>query len=213
MLARSVHQRVGHTGQVIGVDINEGMLTVARSKSTDIEWKQHPAESLPFETDSFDAVVSQFGLMFFENREVAIDEMIRVLRPDGKLAIAVWDTLENTPGYLAMVNLLQRLFGHEAANGLRAPYNLGDVNELRQLFLQPTLKNVTIDTCEGFARFPSLEDWMYTDIKGWVLADMIDDQQFAILFKEAQTELASFVTDDGKVLFKAPAHIVSASKN
>ena len=152
VLARAVHNRVGHTGQVVGIDINEGMLAVARSKSAEIEWKHNPAESLPFETGSFDAVVSQFGLMFFENRALAIDEIIRVLRPDGKLAIAVWDTLDNTPGYL------------------------------------------------------------YTDIKGWVLADMIDDQQFAMLLKQAQTDLASFVTDDGKVLFKAPAHIVSATK-
>jgi len=212
VLARSIHQRVGHSGQVVGVDINEGMLTVARGKSAEIEWKQHPAEALPFATGSFNAVVSQFGLMFFDNRALAIEEMIRVLRPDGKLAIAVWDTLENTPGYMAMVDLLQRLFGDEAANGLRTPYNLGHIDKLRLLFQQPTLKNVKIETCEGYARFPSLESWMYTDIKGWVLADMLNNEQYEMLLKEAHTHLASFVTDNGEILFKAPAHIVSATK-
>lgn len=57
---------------------------------------------LPFDGDSFDAVVSQFGLMFFEDRPLALREMMRVLRPGGHLAVAVWDTLENTPGYTAM---------------------------------------------------------------------------------------------------------------
>ena len=212
VLSRTALNYVGNTGSVVGVDINEGMLAVARNKHPDVEWKQTPAESLPFDTGSFDAVISQFGLMFFENRTRAIEEMIRVLRPDGKLVIAVWDTLENTAGYLAMVDLLQQLFGDEAANGLRVPYNLGDVDKLKSLFQQPKLKNVKVDTQEGYARFPSLEAWIYTDIKGWVLADMIDDEQYARLLKEARTALASFVADEGSVVFKAPAHIVSATK-
>ena len=212
VLARTLRERVGNTGSVVGLDLNEGMLNVARSRNSDIEWKQSLAEALPFDTGSFDAVVSQFGLMFFENRISAIHEMIRVLRPGGKLVVAVWDTLDNTPGYAAMVKLLGRLFGDEAAKGLRTPYNLGDVNKLQALFQHSLLQNITVDTLEGHARFPSLEAWMYTDIKGWVLADLIDDEKYALLLKEAPTELAAYVMDDGQVVFKAPAHIVSATK-
>ena len=212
VLTRTISQRVGEAGSVAGLDVNKGMLAVARKKSPEIEWKHGQAESLPFDDNSFDAVVSQFALMFFENRAKAIAEIIRVLRPGGKLAIAVWDSLDNTPGYAAAVNLLQRLFGDEAANGIRAPYNLGDVDNLRALFQQPSLKDVQIDTQPGFARFPSIESWMFTDIKGWVLADKIDDQQYTILLKEAKTELAPFAKEDGQVKFEAPAHILSATK-
>ena len=211
VLTRTVAERVGKDG-VIGLDVNDGMLAVAREKSADIEWKQGIAENLPFEDGSFDAVVCQFGLMFFDNRQVAIQEMMRVLRQGGRLAIAVWDSLDRTPGYAAMVDLLLRLFGEEAANGLRAPFVLGEVEEVRDLFKLAGIHDVKVDTIVGAARFPSIESWVYTDIKGWVLADMIDDEQFTLLLQEAKKTLASFVGKYGTVEFASPAHIISVVK-
>jgi SAM-dependent methyltransferase len=210
--ARAMADRVGPTGSVVGLDVNPGMLAVAERKAPQVEWRTGQAEALPFEDASFDAVVSQFGLMFFEDRRAAIQEMLRVLRPGGRLAIAVWASLDDTPGYAAMVDLLQRLFGDEAADGLRAPYNLGDRQQLQALFADAGLLDAEIVIHSGTARFPSLESWMYTDIRGWTLADMIDDAQFGLLLKEAQSALANFVTADGSVAFPAPAHIVSVSK-
>jgi hypothetical protein len=60
------------------------------------------------------------------------------------------------------------------------------------------------------ARFPSLHAWVRTDIKGWTLADMLDDVQYALLQNEAQKTLQRFVTTDGIVAFPAPAHIAVA---
>src|SRR5215203_8468 len=60
-------QRLGLGGSVTGLDRNEGMLAVARRKAPNIEWRQGLAESLPFANATFDAVVSQFGLMFFKD--------------------------------------------------------------------------------------------------------------------------------------------------
>ena len=108
ILARHAATRVGAAGSVCGVDINEGMLAVARREAPEIEWRKGAAEALPFADDGFDAVVSQFGLMFFADQAKAIREMRRVLRPGGRLAVAVWDSLANTPGYAAMTALLQR---------------------------------------------------------------------------------------------------------
>jgi ubiquinone/menaquinone biosynthesis C-methylase UbiE len=133
VLARTVAARVSPTGSVIGLDVNPGMLAVAAQKAPHIDWRHGQAEALPFDAASFDAVVSQFGLMFFEDREAAIREMARVLRPGGRVAVAVWDSLDNTPGYAAMVELLHNLFGEHAARGLRTPYNLGDKTTLRAL--------------------------------------------------------------------------------
>lgn len=212
ILARSAAERVGASGSVVGLDVNDGMLAVAAAKASQIDWRHGQAEVLPFDDSAFDAVVCQFGLMFFEDRQQAIREMFRVLRPGGRLVVAVWDTLDNTPGYAAMVSLLARLFGEAAANGIRAPYNLGDVGTLRDLFSAAGLPDVQITTLKGTARFPSIEAWVYTDIKGWVLADMLDDDQFALLLREAQQHLQPFVTADGSVAFDAPAHIVTAVK-
>lgn len=85
------------------------------------------------------------------------------------------DSLQNSSGYTALATLLQRLFGQEAADGLRAPFSLGDVNELRTLFDQAGLPGAAIVTYPGTARFPSIQPWVYTEIKGWVLADRLDE--------------------------------------
>lgn len=212
VLARAAAEWVGVEGAVTGLDLNEGMLAVAQQKAPSIDWRQGRAESLPFEDDTFDAVVSQFGIMFFQDRVMALREMMRVLRPGGRLAIAVWDTLDATPGYAAVVDLLQRLFGDEAADGLRAPYAMGDRKIIENVLRAAGVPDATIETYAGTARFPSIDSWMYTDIKGWVLADMLDDQQFQQLRTAAQQELRRFVVADGAVAFPAPAHIITAMK-
>lgn len=212
VLARAAAEQVGPKGRVVGLDLNDGMLEVARRKAPAITWQQGRAEALPCDDQAFDAVVSQFALMFFTDRVAAIQEMLRVLRPGGRLAIAVWDELANTPGYAAVVDLLTRLFGEEAAAGLRAPYNLGDPKILKRLFDAAGLPDATIATLPGTARFASIQAWMYTDINGWVLANTLDERQFAQLLAAAEHELQPFVTADGSVAFNAPAHIVTLTK-
>jgi len=203
---------VGPTGSVVGLDLNAGMLEVAKRKATHIDWHEAPAEAIPFVNSTFDAVVSQFGLMFFQDKALAIREMMRVLRPDGNLAIAVWDSLENVTGYAGITRLLSRLFGDSSAESLRAPYSLGDTQQLSSLFFDAGVPGVKIETVEGRARFPSIRYWMEADIRGWTLADVLDDEQFELLVSEAESELSPFVTAEGTVLFSSPAHIVTATK-
>jgi ubiquinone/menaquinone biosynthesis C-methylase UbiE len=210
VLARTAGERVGPEGSIVGLDPNPGMLAVAREAAPGIDWRRGSAESIPFDDGSFDAVVSQFGLMFFDDGVGAIREMARVTRPGGRIAVAVWDTLENTPGYDAVARLLQRLFGERAAAAIRVPYSLGDKARVRALFDDAGIPDATIATHDGNARFDSIESWVHTDVKGWTLADMIDDEQYELLRGEAVRELARFVGDDGTVSFPAPAHIVTA---
>ncbi|HEY7022049.1 MAG TPA: methyltransferase domain-containing protein [Ktedonobacterales bacterium] len=211
VLARAVAERVG-AQRVVGLDANEGMLAVARRTAPGIDWRLGSAEALPFDDASFDAVVSQFGLMFFADRRAALQEMWRALRPGGRLVVAVWDSIEHSPGYAALADLLQELFGDEAADALRAPFALGDVQKLRALYEVLGAAPVEISTQPGTARFPSIAAWIHTEIKGWVLANRLDDTQFAALLAAAEQRLATFRTPDGEVVFAAPAHIVSATK-
>ncbi len=212
VLAREAASRAAPGGEVCGLDRNEGMLAVARREAPGIAWRQGLAEALPYDARRFDAVISQFGLMFFDDRRRALQEMLRVLRPGGRLAVAVWDRLETSPGYAAMTALLQRLFGERVAAGLRAPFVLGDADELRALFAAAGMPEVRIATETGTARFPSIEAWVHTDVKGWTLADLIDDAQYQELLQAAQTELRRFTTADGTVAFASPAHIATATK-
>jgi SAM-dependent methyltransferase len=150
--------------------------------------------------------------MFFEDRAAALREMWRVLRPGGRMAVAVWDTLANAPGYAAMTALLQRLFGDSVADALRAPYVLGEPEPLRGLVADAGIPDPEIVTIDGTATFPSIESWVHTDVKGWTLADLIDDSQYETLKREALRELQAFVQPDGAVAFRHPAHIVTAAR-
>ena len=86
---------MGDDGHVSGVDATPGMLAVAQELAPSIEWREGVAESLPYEAESFDAVISQFGLMFFRDRTKALESMKRALAPydtgDGlKMGFATW---------------------------------------------------------------------------------------------------------------------------
>jgi SAM-dependent methyltransferase len=212
VLAREISDRVGSGGSVAGLDVNDGMLEIAQRKAPGIEWLKGPAERLPFEDQSFDAVVSQFALMFFNEPTHAIEEMHRVVRPGGRLAVAVWDAIDRSPGYAALSDLLHRLFGEEATESLRAPFSLGDKTSLAELFAYAGLSGVEIATHPGNAKFPSIRSWMFTEVRGWTLADKLDDPEFESLVLEAEKRLGAFVGTAGAVEFAAPAHIVTATK-
>jgi hypothetical protein len=137
--------------------------------------------------------------------------MARVLRPGRRCAVAVWGPLESTPGYAAAVRLIDRLFGKETADLLRAPYCLGDPDALLKLFDPGPFAEAHVISRRGAAHFPSLRDWMFTDVRGWTLGDRIDDDRFETLVREAETGLARFVREDGSVQFDSPAHIAVAT--
>jgi SAM-dependent methyltransferase len=171
------------------------------------------AEALPFDDASFDAVVSQFALMFFESKPAAIAEMLRVLRPGGRLAVAVWDSLEQTPGYLALARVLQELFGADVARAMHAPFALGDRHELLRLFVGAGAIGAEVKTQPGTVRFASVDAMINTERACvWTLGGLLDEQQFARLRERARDALRAFVCRDGSVQFDCPAHIVTATK-
>jgi ubiquinone/menaquinone biosynthesis C-methylase UbiE len=108
VLAREALGRAGEEGQVVGLDPNEGMLAVAARTEPDITWRRGDAASLPFEDASFDAVVSQFALMYFPDRVASLGEMWRALAPGGRLAVAAWAPIDRARGYQILVDIAVR---------------------------------------------------------------------------------------------------------
>ena len=213
VLSCAAAERVGREGRVVGLDANEQMLAVARRKPAHVTWQSGRAESLPFDDASFDAVVSQFALMFFESKPTAIGEMLRVLRPRGRLAIAVWDAIERTPGYLALSGLLRELFGNDVADAMRAPFALGDRHELQRLLADAGAAGVEMTTQPGSVCFASIDAMISTERACvWTLGGLLDEQQFGLLRRRAPDVLQPFVGRDGRVQFDCPAHIASATK-
>jgi ubiquinone/menaquinone biosynthesis C-methylase UbiE len=199
-------------GSVVGVDLNPGMLAVARRKAPEVAWCEGAAEALPFGDATFDAVMSQFGLMFFSDKQAALGEMWRVLRPNGQLVVAVWSKLEDAPGYAAMTSLLSRLCGDVVADRLRSPYSLGDPDCLKALLVSAGITDPELRYVAGEARFESIRAWVECDVRGWTLADELDDAQLERLITEAETALRRFTTRDGSVSFAHPALFAIARK-
>jgi len=214
ILAREVAVRTGSGGRVVGIDPSPGMLAVARQLAPAVEWREGLAESLPFRDQSFDAVVSQFALMFFTDRHLALREMLRVLTPGGRLAVAVWDSLDAMPAYAAEVALLERMAGRQAADALRAPFVLGNREDLAALFSEAGAAASGITTHRGTARFPSVRTMVEADLRGWlpVMGVQLNEELIGRILQDAEQALGSCATTDGRVEFNLSVQLVTAKK-
>ena len=201
----------GPSGSVVGLDANPEMLAVARRKPAHIEWLEGRAEDLPLPDDSFDAVVSQFAFMFFDDKPQALREMMRVLKPGGRLAVAVCDAVENSPGYRAFAALLDRLFGRNVGDAFRAPFTLGDAGRLHEICRDADIGDAEVVQRTGKVRFSSIDGLVSTERAcAWTLGGVLTDEQFERLLQESQTALKPFVTEGGTVEFDMPALIIRA---
>ncbi|MBX3606968.1 MAG: methyltransferase domain-containing protein [Piscinibacter sp.] len=203
--------RVGAQGQVVGLDSNPEMLAVARRHASAVEWRAGRAEALPFEAASFDAVLSQFAMMFFDDPVAALREMQRVRRPGGSIAIAVCDAVERSPGYAALARLLDELFGRRVGDAFRAPFALGDAARLRALCRSAGLPEAAVASRDGQVRFASIDALVATERAcAWTLGGLLDDDQFARLRSAAGPALRPFVDPQGRIVFPMPALLITA---
>jgi SAM-dependent methyltransferase len=213
-LTRTVAARVGRAGRVIGLDANPQMLAVARRLDASIEWLEGRAEALPLPDASVDAVVSQFGLMFFDDRVAALREMQRVLEPGGRLAVAVCDAVERSPGYGALATLLHELFGAPVADAFRAPFAIGDATRLAALAREAGLDRAEVLSRTACVRFASIDALVSAERACiWTLGGLLDDAQFARLREAARAVLAPWVQADVSVTFEMPALLIVARKH
>jgi SAM-dependent methyltransferase len=127
------------------------MLAVGRAKpgltnAAPIEYVEAPADALPVAAESFDAAVCQQGLQFFPDRAAALREVRRCLRQGGRVGIAVWTSIEDSPVFAAMYEALREATGHELADRYRAgPWGLAAADQLRDLLTAAGFEDVRVD--------------------------------------------------------------------
>jgi SAM-dependent methyltransferase len=164
--ARSAAPFVGRTGLVIGVDVDHGMLAVARKSggrldSSRIEWLQADALNLPFRSSEFDYLLCLEGLQFFPDRSAGLRELRRLLRPGGVFVGTVWGPLEQNPAYHALAEGLRRFVSTGA--GRLPPFALSDAAAIRALILTAGFSEVTVDIENLRVAVPSSKafvDWV-----------------------------------------------------
>lgn len=208
ILATAAVERVGVDARVVGLDPNEPMLTVARSRPQRVEWRSAPAEAIPYPDGAFDRVVSQFALMYFADRVKGLAEMARVTAPGGQVVIAVWAAVAHSPGYAALADIVARTLGEDAADAIREPFVLGDPAEVGAL-VATSFTDVEVRRHPGVARFDSVDAMVRAEIRGWTLSDTIDDAQYQRLLEAARTNLAFLTDATGRIEFAMPALLVT----
>ena len=122
----TIAKTVGPTGSVTCTDVTAEMVAAAQSEAarhgvTNISFKQCAADSLPFENNSFDAVVCRLGIMFFPDPVAGLREMLRVAKREGILSLVVWDKGELNPFSYLITDVLARHFGAPAPADPNAP--------------------------------------------------------------------------------------------
>jgi ubiquinone/menaquinone biosynthesis C-methylase UbiE len=176
IVARLAAGRSG-AGHVVGLDLNPGMLAVARSASAGdpppIAWREGSALDLPFPDGSFDVVLCQLGLQFFPDRPVALKEMFRVLAPGGRMALSVYSAIERTPVALALAEALDQYLGAGASAVKRSEHALADPDELHRLVVQAGFCDVTLQRVTQTIRFTSPREYVRLQIAATPMAAMV----------------------------------------
>ena len=149
----------GRGAAVVGVDIAEGMLSLARRLHPELEFRRGDAEALPFPDGSFDAVVANFLMLHVGRPEQVVDEFARVLVPGGRLALTVWDV----PGRARVLGVLLEAV---AAAGASPPpdipvgppfFRFADDEEFSALLRGRRLEDVEVRTIDFSHREASPE--------------------------------------------------------
>lgn len=214
VVARLAAAKVGRTGHVTGLDLNAGMLTVARSMpaphGTRITWVEGSALALSLPDDSFDVIVCQQGLQFFPDQLAALREMHRVLVPGGRALLSVWKSAG--PYNLAVGEALERDVDAQTAARYRASRMVPNSEELHRLLVDAGFQTVQIRSQLMTIRLPALEAFVLghlaaTPVAGAVAA--LSDEKRAVLARHVRLSLQSYAEGQG-VAVPDETHIAMA---
>jgi ubiquinone/menaquinone biosynthesis C-methylase UbiE len=210
IVARTAAQRVGPDGRVVGVDLNQAMLTVAERVCPGIELRQADVTDLPFDNVTFDVVLCQMALMFFPDSQAAIRDMRRVVKPQGTVVIMVPSSLDAQPAYRPLVELAARHAGPEAVAMLSAYWTCGDLDDLLHTVRTAELNVLSTRTRMGTARFASIDEFVAVEVESTPVRERLTDHEYDTLRREANTILQDFITADGTAEIPIEGHLLAA---
>jgi ubiquinone/menaquinone biosynthesis C-methylase UbiE len=204
VVARLAAEVVGAAGTVAGLDINPGMLAVARSTTPPgmvIEWREANAEAMPLPETSFDAVLCQMGLQFIPGKQTALKEMWRVLAPGGRLIL-------NVPGptpqlFVIMGEALARHIGAEATGFVNQVFSLHDTAEIHNLINGAGFRDVSVQADTKSLRLPPPEKFLWQYVHSTPLAGVVaqmSDERRDTLERDVAAKWQEFVRDRAMVL-------------
>jgi SAM-dependent methyltransferase len=200
---------------IVSTDLNQPMLdhAAAIGAKRPVEWRQADAMKLPFVDGAFDAVVCQFGIMFFPDRAKAFSEARRVLCPGGVFIFNVWDRIEENEFADTITTALESEFPHDPPRFLaRTPHGYFDRADIERdlgrggFTRPPFISTVAARSRAESARVPAI-----AYCQGTPLRNEIEARDASRLGKatEAAAEAVARRFGRGAVDSKIQAHIIS----
>lgn len=214
VVARVAAKHVGPTGRVVGVDLNPGMIAVARALpapvGAPIEWLEQSALDLQLKDASFNAVLCQQGLQFFPDKAVALKEMRRVLDHGGRLALSVWNStgLYNN----AVGDALARLVGNEVADRFNASRQVPTAEDLRYLATEAGFSAIDVRVSRIDVHLPRLDKFVLNHLAATPVASAIaaaDPEARKKIGASVMERLRRYVDGDG-VTYPEETHVLTA---
>ncbi|HEY1450298.1 MAG TPA: class I SAM-dependent methyltransferase [Solirubrobacteraceae bacterium] len=212
---------VAPVGGAIISDQAEGMLAGARERAAqlglaNVEFQVINAEWIDMPVASVDVVLCRWGYMLMADPAAALRDARRVLRPGGRIALAVWDAIERNPwAHLPGLELRERGLGQTPQPGTPGPFALGRAESVYELIEQAGFAEINVESLELHRRHPSFDDFWETTL------DLSRATHDAVLSRpEAEIEqikdsirarLAPHETHDGGLDIPARTLLASAS--
>ncbi len=216
--ARYAAEAVGNSGRVTGVDVNTGMLEVARSlpatQGASIEWREANATQLPLDDHSIDAVLCAQTLQFIKEKNQVLSEMRRVAKSGGRVAISLWCNIEDNPYFYTLVEAITRHIGPEISAGLKSAFALSDVNEIYDLLKEAGFEQVDMTVTQLDLKLPKLTEFVPRHISATPMAtgfNRASDTTRQVVIQDVTEKLSQYQTNShAQIPFKS--HMIIARK-
>ncbi|HYH22287.1 MAG TPA: methyltransferase domain-containing protein [Azospirillum sp.] len=215
IVTRALARALAPGSAITATDLSQPMLDhAARNREAPpVAWRQADALNLPFEDAGFDAVVCQFGVMFFPDKTAGFTEARRMLRPGGRFLFNVWDRIEENDVPAAVNDALATFFPHDPPRFMaRTPHGYHDAERIREELRTAGFRRVDIETVTLRSRAASPADPATGFCKGTPLRHEIEARDAARL-DEVTEHVAEALTrrfGPGPVEGKLQAHVISA---
>lgn len=215
VVTRTLKEALPDETTIDATDLNEAMLAYATQQfsSPRVNWRQADALALPFADGTFDAVVCQFGVMFYPDKVRAFKEALRVLRPGGCFLFNVWDRIEENEFSDTVTRALATVFPDDPPTFMaRTPHGYHDTAEIRKQLEGAGFTNIRVDTVSKEGRAPSSREPAIGFCQGLPLRHEIEARDPTRLQEATDVADAALVSHfgAGAVTGRIKAHVISA---
>jgi ubiquinone/menaquinone biosynthesis C-methylase UbiE len=215
IVTRAMAQALPAGAEIVATDLNQPMLDFAALQPgvDRVVWRQADAQQLPFDDGSFDAVVCQFGVMFFPDRIAGYREARRVLKPGGRYLFNVWDRIEENEFTNVIQAAVAALFPHDPPGFLaRTPFGYHDVATIREELRLAGFEQIDLATVAQRSRAPSAREPAVGICEGTPLRSEIEARDATRLSEAIDAATAALAArfGSGPIEGKIQAHVFTA---